>query len=236
MKYVIINQPAGLGDIFYLQKISKLLLKNNFNIIWPVISQFSYIKDYIKETNIAFVSEKEDFKYKNIYLKNYNELIQETHGDDTILSIPFVHVLMKQKYPMLNLTGEDWADYFKFERNTEREKQLKEKYKIADGEDFIFVNDIFASPPNMIKRDINISTNKKIIYNDGEPCHIFDYCWLFENASELHLVESAFCYLVEILSTKGDLYMYSRVINGKQQHPNFDYVNHIYKKNWNKIQ
>ena len=105
MKYAIINQPAGLGDIFYLQKISKLLSKNNFNIIWPVISQFSYIKDYIKETNITFVSEKEDFKYKNIYLKNYNQLIQETHGDDIILSIPFVHVLMKQKYPMLNLTG-----------------------------------------------------------------------------------------------------------------------------------
>ena len=236
MKYALINQPAGLGDIFYLQKAVKLFLHNDYTVIWPVIKHFEYIKEYIKYPNLVFVNKEDDFLFKDIYNKNYKQLTEESYDDYTVLSVPFVHVSeMKHKYPMINVKCDDWKDFFKFERNTERELALKQKYNIQDGEEFIFVNNIFASPPDMHTRNIPLNTDKKIIYNDGEPCHIFDFCWLFENASELHLVESAFCYLVEVLQTKGKLFMYSRVINGQQQHQNFNYINHIYKKDWIKI-
>lgn len=236
MKYALINQPAGLGDIFYLQKAVKLFLHNNYTVIWPVIKHFEYIKNYIKYPNLVFVNKEENFLFKDIYNKNYKQLMEESYGDYSVLTVPFVHAVeMKHKYPMVNINCDDWKDFFKFERNHERELALKQKYNIQDGEEFIFVNNIFASPPDMHTRNIPLNTDKKVIYNDGEPCHIFDFCWLFENASELHLVESVFCYLVEVLQTKGKLFMYSRVINGQQQHQNFNYINHIYKKDWIKI-
>ena len=235
MKYVLINQPAGLGDIFYLQKAAKLLEFNDYKIIWPVIKEFEYVKDYLKYKNITFVNKEHDFLFKDLYEQNHKQITEHAVGDDTVLVLPLVHSLPKNKYSSLNLTDKDWQTHFSFERNHEREQQLKEKYGIKDGEEFIFINNIFASPPDMITRDIPISTDKKIIYNNGEPCHVFDFCWLFENASELHLVESSFCYFIEVLDTKGKLFMYSRKINGRNQHPNFDYVNHIYKKDWIKI-
>jgi len=242
LKYAIIKQEAGLGDIFFLQKAAKILVNSGYKVIWPVLTHFSYLKEYIKHPNLVIVDETEDFEFKGIYAQDEKKITSYTDNTDNteILWVPFKHVrpvTMKAKYPLLNLNEDDWQKYFVFNRNKDREIQLKEKYNIKDGEEFIFINDLFASPPNMLKRDIPVNTDKKIIYNDGSPCHIFDYCWLFENASEIHLIESAFCYLVEVLNTKGKLFMYSRIMpGGKPQHPNFDYVSRIYKKDWQKIQ
>ena len=71
---------------------------------------------------------------------------------------------------------------------------------------------------------MEISSNMKVIYNDGEPCHIFDYCWIIENAKELHLVESAFCYLVEKLK-HFLICIFSQVITSKR----FKMINNLLK-------
>ena len=49
MKTALLRQPAGLGDIFYLQKAAKILVKNDYKVIWPLAKVYTYIKDYIKE-------------------------------------------------------------------------------------------------------------------------------------------------------------------------------------------
>lgn len=243
MKYAMIKQEAGLGDIFFLQKAAKTLINNGYKVIWPVQSNFAYLSKYIMHPNLVLVDETTDFEFKEIYLKDEKGLVEYDIDNTPVLWVPFKHGLlngissMKSKYPILGLNSNNWQKYFIFNRNKEREMQLKEKFGIKDGEEFIFVNDLFASPPDMIKRPVNVNTNKKIIYNDGSPCHIFDYCWIFENASEIHAIESAFCYIIEVLDTKAKLHMYSRIHrNGHHQHPNFDYVDHIYKKPWTKIQ
>ena len=58
-KICLIRQPAGIGDIFFLQKIAKHYLSLGYEILWPVISQFSYIKNYIKVDGITFVDEND---------------------------------------------------------------------------------------------------------------------------------------------------------------------------------
>jgi len=244
-KYILIDQPAGLGDIFFLQKAVKNLIDLGNIAIWPVISNFSYIKDYIQYENLIFVNKEENFSYKEIFteceIKHIQKPLLIENLKESLIYIPFIRAEsphmhgMKCKYPLVQNSSDNWQNYFKFERNIKRELELKEKYNIQDGEEFIFVNDLFASPPDMLRRNIDIKTKKKIIYNDGEPCHIFDYCWLFENASEIHTIESAFCYLAEVLDTNAKLFMYSRIINGRPQHNNFDYIDHVYKKNWFKI-
>ena len=242
MNYAVINQPAGIGDIFFLQKGIDSIISNGWNVVWPVNKHFSYLNDYIKKDNLTFYNIEDDYPFKEDIDFKKNIPIEFIKNDNIVKYIPLDHAqhingisFMKAKYALLGISSEDWKNSFIFSRNENRENKLKQKYNIEDGQDFIFVNNIFASPPDTIIRDMEISSNMKVIYNNGEPCHIFDYCWIIENAKELHLVESAFCYLVEKLNTTDKLFMYSRKIHGRPQHQNFDYVSHIYKKNWNKI-
>ena len=242
MNYAVINQPAGIGDIFFLQKGIDSIISDGWNVIWPVNKHFSYLNDYIKKDNLTFYNIEDDYPFKKDIDFKKNIPIEFIKNDNTVKYIPLDHAqhingisFMKAKYALLGISSEDWKNSFIFSRNENRENKLKQKYNIEDGQDFIFVNNIFASPPDTIIRDMEISSNMKVIYNDGKPCHIFDYCWIIENAKELHLVESAFCYLVEVLDTNAKLFMYSRIINGRPQHNNFDYVDHVYKKNWFKI-
>lgn len=257
-KIMIINQPAGLGDIFYLQKAIKTFVDMDKEMVvyWPIQKEFEYISEYLKHPNINYFSRDKDYPYKNLCEGNYNlfskkykfSLIDD-ENKVKIFYTPFTHAheeyellnrknkysAMLIKYPFVDMLDENWQNYFTFERNHDREEKLREKYKIKKGEEFIFVNSLFASPPEMLVRPVTIKTNIKIVYNDGAPCHIFDYCWILENAKELHLIESSFCYIVEVLDTTDKLFMYSRIVNGRQQHKNFDYINGIYKKNWIKI-
>ena len=62
---VLFWQPAGIGDIFFLQKAARHFISLGYEVIWPVIPDFLYIKDYIKGIN--FVNENEDFPHKEFY-------------------------------------------------------------------------------------------------------------------------------------------------------------------------
>lgn len=240
MKNCLFWQPAGMGDILFLQKAARHLISKGYNIIWPVIPQFEYVSDYIKEIN--FVSLNKHFVGFEHYGKS--EIIQT----EDFVYVPLNHSHyhfpggpMKTKYSLFSKLGfdissEDWIDYVDIQRDEEKEDACRKILGIEKNEDFIFVNDLFASPPDLYKREMNIETNVKIVYHKPEHINqftVFDLCWVLENAKEIHTVETSLCYLIEKVNTQGSLHMYSRKINGRNQHPNFDYVNHIYKKNWN---
>jgi|688.fasta_scaffold190958_4 IS1 family transposase len=253
-KIMLINQPAGLGDIFYLQKAVKYYADQGVKIYWPVQKEFGYLTEYLDYPNINYYPQDKNYPYKNLcegqynlFSKQYKTSIMDHENNIQILYTPFTHAhaefeifqkvksTMLVKYSLVDQTHENWQNYFTFKRNPKREEILKNKLNLKKNEEFIFVNDLFASPPNMLKREMNIKSNLKIVYNDGLPCHIFDYCWILENAKEIHTIESSLCYIVEVLNTTDKLFMYSRIINGKQQHKNFDYINGIHTKPWVKI-
>lgn len=246
---LLINQPAGLGDIFFLQKVVKYFSGVGIPVIWPIEDHFMYLQDYISHPYIAYYSKTENFPYKKIY--ELNSILPILYHDDetkkNVAYMPFVHAeytmlnrpnfesAMKCKYDFAQISRNGWQNYFTFTRNYEREHQLREHYKIKENEEFIFVNDLFASPPNMLRRNIKINTDIRIVYNDGSPCHVFDFCWIFEHAKQIHTIESAFCYIIEKLNTTNELFMYSRKVNDRQQHPNFNYIEGIHEKSWIKI-
>lgn len=231
-KIALIHQPAGLGDIFFLQKAGRYIMSLGYELIWPVLPQFAYIKDYIPD--IIFIDQNEDFPYKNVYGQS------SPIYDDKFLYLPFSIEHMKFKYGLMKpiddtITPENWKTYFKFNRNNQREDDCRKTLGIKHGEKFIFVNDMFGSPPDFIKRDIPIVTNLKVIYNKPEYFEsftVFDFCWILENAEEIHTIETSLCYLVEVLNTKASLHMYSRKIRGSNQFPDFSYADGIYNKNW----
>ena len=63
-KICLIRQPAGIGDIFFTQKIAKDYISKGYLVIWPVIEQFEFIKDYIKIDGLTFVNENFNFPHK----------------------------------------------------------------------------------------------------------------------------------------------------------------------------
>lgn len=238
-KVALFNQPAGIGDIFFLQKAARHLISLGYDLIWPIIPPFMYIKNYIK--NINFVNENDDFPNKNIYKT------AEPINQNNLLYLPFdgchqrLNVeLMKAKYYMMRQLGfdiyeNDWKNYLKFERNLEREHECRKAFGIEEGEKFIFANNIFGSPPDIVGRDMMITTDLKVIFHQPEHINmfnLFDFCWILENAEEIHTVETSMCYLIETLNTKGKLNMYSRKIHGRQQHEDFSYVGGVYNKDW----
>ena len=66
-KTCLIYQPAGIGDIFYCQAIAKHYVKSGYQVIYPLKSNITYLKDYLKYDGITFMDEASDFPYKDRY-------------------------------------------------------------------------------------------------------------------------------------------------------------------------
>ena len=142
---VLFWQPAGIGDIFFLQKAARHFISLGYEVIWPVIPDFLYIKDYIKGIN--FVNENEDFPHKEFYKTS------TAINTEEFVYIPFDishHRFgvppMKGKYMLMQFMGFNvdeinWKDSLEFERNEEREIRCNEILNIKN-EPFIFINNI----------------------------------------------------------------------------------------------
>jgi hypothetical protein len=85
-KVCIIKQPAGIGDIFFCQKIAQSVRTETKykKVIWPVASTYSYLKDYMISDGVEFVDENQEFPCKEIY--NSNSLYMEQ--TDEYLFVP----------------------------------------------------------------------------------------------------------------------------------------------------
>ena len=236
-KICLIRQPAGLGDIFYLQKIAHEILTHGYKIVWPVQDNFLYITQYIRTPYINFYSEVEDFPFKNIYLSNPMEIIKT----DNFRYIPFQHadrmtdtsnsMLLDIKYKLVNSDFNGWADYFNFKRNFGREDMLfYHILGLADSEDYILVNKNFGSPPNTKQiTNINISSELKIVNMDFYGLDvIFDWCKVIENAKEIHTVDTSICYIMEKLNLKTpSVNLYCRF---NKNDKNYNYLNNVVSK------
>jgi hypothetical protein len=238
MKTGLIRQPAGLGDIFFTQKIARILLnsKRADSIIWPVIKEYDYLSDYMVNDSVTFISEKEVFPFKEVYESNQLQIIE----NDNVLYIPLQHAdmmipnlsVMQVKYALCGLEYNDWKNYFSFKRNYEREKTLKDYLKLGD-EPYNLVNVNFGS------KDYSYLNNKRkgIDINNGYRTieagyfgfdNIFDWLGVLEGAVEVHTVDTVWCYLAEKLNLK-NLTVYSRKPGNAEF---FKYVEGIFSPNW----
>jgi hypothetical protein len=241
LKKIYIRQSAGLGDILYLQKVASHLLDSGHEIIWPVIEQYEYIKDYIQNPNLSFVSltSLSDFE-KDLYKSDI--LIKK----DSFMYIPIdilCHAMgncskvMESKYDFFEINHKDWQDFVSPIRNIEREEKLRNFLSLDKDEPFVFVNKIFASPPNLIEVDYKVNTEYRVIENKKEYINLFrsfDFSWILENAKEIHTIDTSFCYLVEYLHTTDKLYMYPRMMGkNNPQYSSYNYISGVYRKKWN---
>ena len=220
-KKCLIRQPAGLGDIIYCLYIAERIIeKYNCDIIWPVISQYKFISDYIQIDHLTFVDETENFPHKDIYTSNCRSII----NNDSYMYIPLQFsdqilpndLIMVSKYNLVGLNTDDWKRSLNFKRNSIKEDELYYKtLKLHDDTKFIFVNSLYASPPDTRHIDnINISDNSQHVvdlqYITGY--NPFDWCKVMERADEIHSVDTCYTFLLEFLNlSASNINIYSRV-------------------------
>ena len=236
----IINQPAGLGDIFCCLKIAKNISERyKFNIIWPVISEYNYISQYLQYNDIWFVDEVLDFPYKSVYKSGNINIIK----NDEFIYLPLRTSsriyndieIFKSKYKLANLEYSDWSSYFNFSRNLVKEDILfYDNLKLKDDDNYIVVNNIFASPPNsQVRPNMNIQGKDRVIYMDYiKGFTPFDWCKVLENANEIHMVDTCYSFLLEKLTLNSDnVNIYSRFITDNT--PSFTETQWLFSKKFN---
>lgn len=239
-KKCIVKQPAGLGDILQCLYIAeKIIKKYQCDIIWPVISQYTFISNYIKRDHLVFVDESENFPHKDIYKSNYLYTI----NNDNYMYIPLQsadrlypdELILTSKYKMVGLDIDNWSKSSHFIRDKNKEDSLYyDILKLQDDTEYTLVNSIFASPPDSMNID-NIKTSGKydqvveLSYISGY--NPFDWCKVMEQASEIHMVDTCYTFLLEALSlSTSDVNIYSRC--RKPNEPTFKQTQWLFKSDF----
>jgi hypothetical protein len=231
MKKCLIRQPAGIGDILFCQKIASKLRKKGYEIWWPVSDQIRWVENYI--SGINFCSIDDNFPLKENYY-NSNSII-----DDNGVFLPLQDAdqhyagmcMMDAKYEFTGLKYNDWQNYLKYSRNYDKESELFDL--LSPPASFSLVNKKFGTPPGeqTCKHIDTVGMDNVIELRIIEGYNIFDWCRVFEKASEIHTVDTSILFLIETLNVTNDLHCYSRF-----DPPSFVNVKHLFNKPWTYIQ
>lgn len=230
-KICLINQPAGLGDIFFLQKFVDLKISQGFEVIYPTLPSLIYVRNYIRKSGLKFFSTNEEFPFKG--MMSGNQIIKE----ETFEYYPFniadrtiAGSCMEAKYSFVNEDYNDWQNHFEWTRNVEKENELYYNIlKLKNDDQYSLVSNVWGTPPTNNYREVPTSGNYKIVsvqMLDGFTP--FDWSKVIENAKEISIVDTSFNYLIEKLELRAEkLYLTSRFTP-----PNFSHIINLFKKNW----
>jgi plasmid maintenance system killer protein len=137
-----------------------------------------------------------------------------------LIQIGFHHMLYKKFkfdedfYQQLNIPFNNRWDMFKINRNKETEIELFKKYNIEEN-NYVFLHDD-ASRKYNIDRNYIVNNNLQIITPiSGYTDNMLDYCYIMENAKELHFMDSSFRLLFDSLEDKKQLSYYHTYVRGK---------------------
>lgn len=218
----LIYQPAGIGDILYTYQIGHLYVAKGYDVIWPIIDQYSWLPEYINSPAITFVSNSDEFPFQDLSRMGYPEIAVSANRDiyiplskSTLNGLGKAFPLMLSKYGMLGLESASrrWHHYIGINRNKPGEDRVISHYEIDVMSDFIFCNTMIGSPDGHLQeltemkstiRSISKHSNYRILENVFIPqTTIFDFLPILINAKEVHLPNSALAWLTEWLAVKG---------------------------------
>jgi|APGre2960657423_1045063.scaffolds.fasta_scaffold04643_5 hypothetical protein len=231
-KTVLINQPCGIGDIFFLQKIVHLNIEKGNNVIYPINNNLLFLNDYIKFDNFQFVPIESNFEYK--FLFNSTDYIE----DDNVIYYPCCVAdryvsgcVMRAKYKRFGIDWEDWSDYFKYERNIDKENELfYNVLELTDDTKYNFVNKTYGTfPHSLVKHAVH---PKKDLMNIEmrliEGYTIFDWLKVIEKATNFYSVDTAILFLMEnqkLVCENNDIELWTR-------HTHYGDIDGLFKKNY----
>ena len=251
MNYALINQPCGLGDILFTIKIGNYFASKGFRVIWPVIPTYECLKNRIKTKGIEFYSAKENFPFKEVFLK------LESQGGCNIVDLEDVKYIpirkadsfassqsmfienaektnMYTKYAMCGLDSSNWQDCFSINRNKEKENELYEK--ICGSKNYHLVNNRYGSPPYwevFISKKINTPKNlERVDMSLEHGYNIFDWIKIIENASKIDTVATSIPFILDKLDLKCKPTIHTRNKSGYEASNNINLMKEIYQKDY----
>ena len=235
MKSALIKQPAGLGDIMFLQTLVKNL--NFTEIYWPVYDHYlDDCNNYLSSDKITYISNS------SLALREKPLECEATIDFDksSLIYKSKQKSYMYSKYEMFGLDPKMWLINFTYSRNNKKETELFDK--VVKQKKYKLVNLGFGSTPqssfsSSSRLDLieNFSNDDSVVFL--EPVagfSLFDWSKVIEEADELHTVETSLVYLAEYLQTTKKLFMYLK--GSKEsfltQFDGWEYINRIHNKNW----
>jgi|TARA_B100000287_G_scaffold388118_1_gene397172 hypothetical protein len=214
MKPCLIKQPAGVGDVFFLQKVAHHFRSKGSKIIWPLRDDIFWISKYIPD--IEWYKVSDDFPGKELYnYAGFGETEEFIFADPSTADRTFntdPTRIMSAKYGLVGLDHRDWAKYFKFNRNKEREEQLYYMVLgLKDDSEYVYVNDItntdLRKTSSMSDKSYDYPVVENKIY-DGFS--LFDWIKVWENAKEIHTQPTAMCFIMDVIDTDSKIFYYPK--------------------------
>jgi len=229
-KVCLINQPVGLGDIFFLQKFVDIKIQEGFRVIFPVADNLIFVKDYISKPNLEFYTLNESFDYKQ-YMGS-SEIIKEPEFEYYPIRFADQHLpgsCMEVKYSLVGHDFNGWQNHFVWERNLEKENILYYDFLgLKDDEDYVVVSNTWGTPPHTASKPVPYNKTYKLVKVEITNNFTFDWAKVFENAKEISIVDTSFNYILEKLKLKADkMFLTSRFTP-----PNFYHIINLFKQNW----
>jgi len=193
---IIVLQQGGLGDIFFVQKLCKKL-SENYDVYHPVTPEMWNAGANQLITENVKCGVNLDLPKENVMVYDCSNQPKPNGSAD----------IMTSKYASVGFSWHDWRDYFTYKRDHDRENKLRELIGIDVGEPFILHNKwySFGKPHDGVDLSIPEDYDGKVVFMD--PCHserVFDWCWILENAEQIHTVDTCLNYIVDTLNIKAD--------------------------------
>jgi hypothetical protein len=246
MPYLLIDQPAGIGDIMYCSMIGEIYGNHGYEVYWPVTDQFLWIKDRFNIVHTRFCSFSDDFPLAEYFGDRSIVDPLSVNGNlylplraSTLSHVSNTYPLMWSKYKMAQLEhhARKWHFAFNVKRLKDSEQLVQSHYDLAD-EEYIFTNSVIGSAgyesmlqPMVETLDSLQRSGLRVIQNVFiEGTNILDMAQIIANAAEIHIPCSGLAWLAEYLRVRG----YSRPDQKRYVYPR-DRLNPI-NDNWNYMQ
>ena len=229
-KICLIHQPAGIGDVFYLQYVARKYMAMGYHVVWPLKDEILWIKDYIPD--IEFCSRQDEFPGKQHYGQDFVILspqfiylgLMNTHfwQNDYGVEDQDTCMVMHSKYLMMQLDWTNWSEGFQFDRKIDKENDLYYNVLgLKDDSEYIFVNR-YANTENRRNDQLTFPEFDLPVIDLQilKGFSLFDWCKVIENAQEIHTVHTSMPYLIDRLNIKAEkYYMYQGI-----HHPNVEHI------------
>lgn len=200
MRKITINQPAGVGDILFLEPLLRMLSRDH-EIEMPVVDQYAWIAEHIPYVNFTpyrcqFDSYVQKFTATYYPFRFANPIFRGLGLHDW----SDMENCMLDKYRILGLPETMWMD-LQLVRNRFREKSLFEH--LGSPTDFILVNEHSRVGDCKIK----LETDLPVIYMQAiDGYSVVDWCIMMERAKENHHVQTSTLFLLHMLGVDAKIY------------------------------
>jgi hypothetical protein len=198
VKYIL--QHTGMGDYIICNALIRHLISDG-------TPHKLFVEKYYMESVSFMYNDVLNLEYECV---NYNQNLNMLYKDykpkaDIIIGYEYLYNFDRKNerfdeifYKQFNFPFNNRWDAFVVKRNKNRELQLFKQYNVEENS-YIFLHD---KPPYKINQS-GLKTNTVVMPITGLTNNIFDYCYLIENASEIHCIDSSFKNLVDSLNING---------------------------------